>query len=308
MTRISIIGAGVVGTATGKGFVRHGHDVWFVDVDRDRVDTLRAEGFAAATELRLAGGPQLIFLTLPTPNHGYRWDLEPFLEGTAAVGRAIGASNDFHTVVVRSTVPPQTCERVVTPLLERASGRRAGEGFSVASNPEFLRARSALEDFLHPWVTVVASRSPRTLERLSGLFEPFGGELYRFTDPLTAELIKCVHNLFNATKISFWNEIWSICSKVGADAHEIAEVVSQSAEASTNRDYGTRGGQPYGGACLPKDMKGFLGFADELGLETPLLTAVDGVNEQVPEPSQPSRDGHRDEPPLLHDLVRPQVP
>lgn len=283
MTRVTIIGAGVVGAATGKGLVQHGHDVEFVDIDRARVEQLRAEGLRATTELQLAGR-ELVFLTLPTPNDGYRCDLRPLLEATAEVGEAIAAGNEFHTVVVRSTVPPTTCDSVVTPLLERTSGRAFGEGFSVASNPEFLRARSALEDFLHPWMTVIGSRSPRTLERLSELLAPFGGELRRFALPATAELIKYAHNLFNATKISFWNEIWSVCARLRVDAGEVAGVVSRSAEGSTNAEYGTRGGEPYGGACLPKDTKAFLGFLDQLGLDGPLLSAVDEVNERMHEP------------------------
>jgi UDPglucose 6-dehydrogenase len=197
-------------------------------------------------------------------------------------------------VVVRSTVPPGCCERVVIPVLEGASGTRVGEGFAVASNPEFLRARSALEDFLHPWITVVASRSPRTVERLAEVLEPFGGTLHRLRDPSTAELVKCVHNLFNATKISFWNEIWSVCRELEVDSDAVASIVSRSAEGSINAEYGTRGGQPYGGACLPKDTKGFLGFADELGLDTPLLSAVDAVNESLQRQADGEPDGRRD--------------
>lgn len=296
MSKIVIVGAGVVGTATGVGLGRHGHDVSFVEVDPARIDTLRAQGLAVADELHLDGEPHLVFLTLPTPNDGYRWELDALLAGTRAVGEAIGDSDGFHTVVVRSTVPPQSCDRLVVPLLEEASGLHVNEGFSVASNPEFLRARSALEDFLHPWVTVVASRSPRTVERMVELLEPFGGVLYRLPDPATAELVKCVHNLFNATKISFWNEIWDVCRELDVRSDDVASIVAQSAEGSINTEYGTRGGEPYGGACLPKDTKGFLGFAEELGVEMPLLEAVDVVNEALRrhvDPEVAARNGHR---------------
>jgi UDPglucose 6-dehydrogenase len=113
--------------------------------------------------------------------------------------------------------------------------------------------------------------------------EPFGGELYRLRDPAAAELVKCVHNLFNATKISFWNEIWDVCRQLDVRSDEVASIVARSAEGSINAEYGTRGGKPYGGACLPKDTKGFLGFAEELGVEMPLLEAVDVVNEALRE-------------------------
>jgi UDPglucose 6-dehydrogenase len=288
--RIAIVGAGVVGTATGAGFAHHGHDVSFVDVDSRRIDALRQEGFAAGDELKRPDGETFVFLTLPTPTDGYRWQLDAFVRGTRAVGEALRGSEAFQTVVVRSTVPPGTCDGLVVPLLEETIGRRNGDGYSVASNPEFLRARSALEDFLHPWVTVIASRSPRTVERLADLLQPFGGELCRLGDPTTAEVIKCMHNLFNAAKISFWNEMWSVCRRLDVDQREIAEVVAHSAEASINTGYGIRGGEPYGGACLPKDTKGFLGFAQDIGIETPLLEAVDAVNEQV---AERNGDGHR---------------
>jgi UDPglucose 6-dehydrogenase len=94
-------------------------------------------------------------------------------------------------------------------------------------------------------------------------------------------MVKCCHNIFNATKISFWNEMWLVCQRLGLTADDIATTVSRSAEASTNPDYGIRGGAPYGGACLPKDTKGFIGFARELGVEMPLMRAVDEVNEQM---------------------------
>jgi UDPglucose 6-dehydrogenase len=183
--------------------------------------------------------------------------------------------------VVRSTVPPGTCENLVRPLLEETSGKRAGEGFALGSAPEFLRAASAYEDFVFPWMSVVASRSRRTVERLRGLFAPFGGELRSFDDPTAAELVKCCHNIFNATKISFWNEMWLISQRLGVPGDEIASTVARSAEGSINTSYGIRGGAPYGGACLPKDTKGFLGFADDMGVRVPLLSAVVEVNDTM---------------------------
>lgn len=279
MTSIYIIGAGVVGTATGKGFARHGHDVSFVDVDPKRIGALHAEGHRASDRLILGDEPGFIFLTLPTPNDGYRWELDHIRAGARAVATALAGSRAVHTVVVRSTVPPGTCDDVVRPILEKGTGSTVGEGFALASNPEFLRARCALEDFLSPRMTVIGSRSPRTLERLEELLAPFGGEMRRCGDPRMAELIKCTHNLFNATKISFWNELWLVSRQLGLDARAVAETVARSSEASYNIQYGIAGGTPYGGACLPKDTKGFLGFARALGVEVPMAVATDEVNE-----------------------------
>ena len=94
-------------------------------------------------------------------------------------------------------------------------------------------------------------------------------------------MVKCCHNIFNATKISFWNEMWRVCQRLGLAADDIATTVSRSAEASTNPDYGIRGGAPYGGVCLPKDTKGFLGLAEQIGVPMPLLSAVIQVNDAL---------------------------
>src|SRR5262245_4051897 len=283
MSTVMILGSGVVGTATGKGFARHGQAVSFVDVDPQRIDTLRDEGFAASDEVRFVADDTTVFLTLPTPNNGKHWELSAFVEGTRAVGQAINESDGAHTVVVRSTVPPGTTDTVVAPLLEEMTGGRQGERFSLASNPEFLRASCALEDFLSPWITVIGSRSKRTLERLEELLAPFGGTLHTFPDPTITEMIKAAHNAFNATKISFWNEMWTVGRELGIDIDPIANVVAASAEGSFNPQYGIEGGEPYGGACLPKDTKGFLGFARSRNIDMPLLEAVDEVNEHVTE-------------------------
>lgn len=280
MARIFIIGSGVVGTATGKGFVDAGHDVTFIDVLPSRIQALSDEGLDARYELDLVGAPpSFIFLTLPTPNVGHEYDLCAFMTGTTSVGRALKAAAPVHTVVVRSTVPPMTAQDRVRPALEQASGLRVDQGFSLASNPEFLRAASARDDFRWPWMTVAASRNRRTVERLVALLEPFGGELRTFEDYATAEFVKCAHNIFNATKISFWNEMWLVAQAVGVDLDEVAGTVARSAEGSTNPTYGIRGGAPYGGVCLPKDTQGFLGFAKTISLDMPLLEAVVAVND-----------------------------
>jgi UDPglucose 6-dehydrogenase len=283
-SRIFIVGSGVVGAATGEGFLAAGHEVTFVDIAPERVRVLRERGLDVHTAIDLTGEPDsLIFLTLPTPNDGHRYDLSAFTAGTAAVGRALATTDAHHTVVVRSTVPPGTTEGLVRTVLEERSGRAAGEDFGLASNPEFLRAASAAEDFANPWMTVIASRAPETVELLRELLSPFGGELRTFADPAEAEFVKCAHNIFNATKISFWNEMWLVARKLGVDLDPIAATVARSAEGSINPKYGIRGGAPYGGVCLPKDTQGFLGFADTIGVDMPLLSAVVETNDRLAE-------------------------
>jgi UDPglucose 6-dehydrogenase len=280
MERIFIVGAGVVGKATGQGFARYGHSVTLIDIDAARVDALCGEGLDARIGLDLVGEPDaFIFLTLPTPNAGRRYDLAAFEQGVRDVGRALAEAEATHTVVVRSTVPPGTTEDLVRPILERTSGKREGVDFCLANNPEFLRAESAADDFRWPWITVIGARSKRVRERLAALLAPFGGELRTFGQPATTEMIKCSHNIFNAAKISFWNEMWRVCQELGIEHDEVASTVARSAEGSFNIGYGIRGGAPYGGVCLPKDTNGFLGFADQRRIGMPLLSAVVAVND-----------------------------
>ena len=281
MTRAIIVGSGVVGSATGVGLEAKGHRVEYVDINAQRVAQLQNEGRAASTSIDLSGDPAFVFVTVPTPNNGNKFALSAIRAASKAVGVALRDANALHTVVVRSTVPPGTCEQVVVPELEQASGARAGAEFAVASNPEFLRAACSCEDFLMPRVTVVGSRSARTVERMVELYADFGGEIRTFTNPAEAEFVKCAHNLYNATKISFWNEMWRVATKSRIRLDEVASTVALSAEASFNPSYGTRGGSPYGGACLPKDTRGFLGYARDLDVDMPLLEGVIAVNEHL---------------------------
>jgi UDPglucose 6-dehydrogenase len=293
MARIFIVGSGVVGTATGCGLSQMGHAVTFVDVLESRVDALRADGYDACLGIDLRGEPgSFIFLTLPTPHvvipaakagqpAERRYDLSAFMGGVDDVGRALRDADAVHTVVVRSTVPPKTTSESVMPLLEQLSGKREGLGFSLASNPEFLRAASAYDDFRHPWLTIIGARSKRTGERLADLLRPFGGALRVFDDATTAETIKIVHNVFNATKISFFNEVWGLCNALGVESMDVAGTVALSAEGSWNTSYGINGGAPYGGMCLPKDTNGLLGLARTLGVEMPMLQATITVNENL---------------------------
>jgi len=254
------MGSGVVGSSTGKGLTAAGHDVHFVDVDTARVAALREEGYPATTTVELPERPSFVFLTLPTPNQGHRYDLSAFVDGTRAVGRALAASSAFHTVVVRSTVPPGTCEQVVQPLLEQGSGKRVNEGFALASNPEFLRAATALEDFLFPWMTVIGARSRSTVDRLCGLTQSFGGEVRTFDNPAAAEMVKCCHNIFNATKISFWNEMWLVCQRLGLAADDIATTVSRSAEPPPTPTTASAGARPMAAPACPRTPRASSGW------------------------------------------------
>src|SRR3954451_15718908 len=115
------------------------------------------------------------------------------------------------------------------------------------------------------------------------MFEPFGGEVRVVVKPGIAELVKYAHNVWNATKISFWNEMWMVATRLGLEGDEVAGIVARSAEASLNPLYGIRGGAPFAGRSLPKDAHGLFAFARELGLPMRMLDAVLDVNRRLDE-------------------------
>jgi UDPglucose 6-dehydrogenase len=277
MERMIVVGAGVVGSATGQALSTLGHDVSFVDISPQRVDRLIADQFNASTTLQIRGG-EVVLVSVPTPSMGSGFDLSIMEEAIAGIGGAIATAAGLVTVVIRSTVPPGFCESVVIPLLAARSGKSLGEGFSVVSAPEFLREATALEDALHPWVLVVGSKDRDGAERVATAFSPLGGDVHLFPSTTAAEMVKIVHNCFNATKISFWNEIGMVCRAADVDANAVSAVVSKSAEASFNPNYGIRSGFPFGGACLPKDLDGLIGFANDASVQVPMLEAVRLVN------------------------------
>ncbi|TMK37021.1 MAG: UDP-glucose/GDP-mannose dehydrogenase family protein [Actinobacteria bacterium] len=281
---IAVIGSGVVGTATGAGFTAKGHRVVFCDVDPERVALLKSRGFDAVHASALVDVRASAYLiSVPSPTVDERVDTSYVREAAVAVGRAIVSAKHRPVVVVRSTVPPGTTERIVIPALELASGRRAGRDFGVCMNPEFLRAATAERDFLEPRVIVIGALDEASAEALRRLYTPWGDVPVHVMSLRTAEATKYVANLFNATKISFFNEMHRALRALSAEPESAFEAVALGAEGMWNPRYGTRGGLPYGGICLPKDAVGFLGFARDHGLGhlLPMLRATIHVNDEI---------------------------
>lgn len=285
MARIGIIGAGVVGGATGRGFLRWGHDVVFCDTHERTRQELRAAGLEAYSpaEFRKVA-TDLTMVSVPTPTVDRRMNLAYVRAAAAELGVRLREQRPGHTVVVRSTLPPGTTDLVIVPILADQSGLVPGRDFFTAFNPEFLREVSAEEDFLSPWLTVVGAPDELTRRTVIALYEHrVPADSIVQVDVPTAEMIKYTSNIFNATKISFANEMWQVSRSLGLDADVVMGAVSRSAEGMWNRLYGTRGGFSYGGACLPKDTLAFYAFARGLGLSMELLGSVISVNERLAE-------------------------
>ncbi len=278
---IVVIGSGVVGQATGRGFIRKSHRVTFVDVNPETLKKLRADGLDARALADVDWkSVDIAMLAVSTPTV----DGAIVLDHIEAAARDLGAQlkplNHFVTVVVRSTVLPGTTERRIKPMIEMTSGKVAGVDFGLAMNPEFLRQVSSVQDFDRPWVTVIGAYDEHAARTLKSLYLPFGSLTVDCT--LTeAEMIKYTSNLYNAVKISYFNEIHAMCEQLGISSGVVASTVARSAESMWNPLYGTRGGVPFGGACLPKDTAAFMRFVRENGFENLVLEAAIESNERL---------------------------
>jgi UDPglucose 6-dehydrogenase len=280
--KITIIGSGFVGTATGKGFLNLGHDVSFADINTARVENLSKEGLIACDiEGECRNDRDIYMVSVLTPTINDHLDFRFIDSAIASLGQILKNNTRQPIVVIRSTVPPGTTENRFVPILEKYSGKKVGKDFGIAMNPEFLREVSAEQDFAKPWIVVIGSNNPKTAKTLDELFQPFKAPISHMAIK-EAEMMKYVHNLFNANKISFFNEMRLVAETIGADADKIFKVAVQSAEGSWNKNYGTKNMGPFGGSCLPKDTMAFLTWADEnIKKKMPLLHATIRVNENL---------------------------
>jgi len=276
--RISIIGSGLVGKATGVGFHIQGNDVIFHDIGKKKLNELSMEGYEVTNDISKSVCDSIVsFICVQTPTVNGQIDLSYVKKAIIDIAKALREKGSYHVIVVRSTVLPFTTETTIVPLLEQHSQLRAGEDFGVCTNPEFLRKISATKDFLNPNRIVIGELDKRSGDFLEKLYSPFKAPIFR-TGLATAEMIKYVANLFLATKISFFNENYIICRELGLDPYIISEVASLDPRIG---DYGICGGKPFEGGCLHKDLKAFINFIESRKMNPKLLSAVSYINKEM---------------------------
>ena len=284
--RVVVVGAGVVGQATGKGLLKLGHSVIFADINEDIVQSLKDQGYTSYTIDELAGQEEkadVTMLTVSTPTDGDEINLSYIAAAAESLGERLRNRDSYHVVVVRSTVPPGTTEELIIPAIEKASGKKAGRDFGVCMNPEYLREAEAEKDFAEPWLTVVGQLDEKSGDLLAEIYQDVSCPLHR-VGLREAEMQKYVHNLFNAVKIGYFNELRQICQQAGVDADSVFKLVTMSAEGMWNPEYGTRDFGPFDGMCLPKDTQAFLAWARKKGWSMPLLaTAINNNNQLLAE-------------------------
>lgn len=296
---IAIVGSGYVGLVTGVCLAEIGHHVVCVDNNEEKVKKLR-EGVSPIYEPGLeelmmklmkkkrlsfstsiaqaAKTAKVIFIAVGTPS---KKNGDADLTYVENVARQIAQQMDSYKLIVeKSTVPADTGKRIQRTIMlnlpkKYRSGKNAIE-FDVASNPEFLREGSAIEDFMHPDRVVVGVESERAEELMREIYKPLKARIV-VTNINSAEIIKHASNSFLATKISFANALSQICTRVGADVLKVVEGMGY--DSRIGRSF-LNAGIGYGGSCFPKDVDAFLRLSEKSGYEFQLLREVRNINEE----------------------------
>jgi len=276
--KIAVIGAGFVGQATGRGMAKHGNEVTFVDVDSQKVNALREEGFNA----ELAGNYKKIdtdvtMFCVPTPTRAKHIQLNILAEAARDFAQRLAGHKDYHVIVIRSTVPPETTRKRIIPLIEKASSKKAGKDFGVVMQPEYLREATANQDFERPWFVLIGELDERSGKTIEKLYRPFNAPIERVSLE-EAEIQKYVHNVYNAVKIAFFNEMRIAITKMGWDANRVFHATGESCEGMWNPVYGIRDYGPFDGSCLPKDTRALLEWGEQNGFDFGILRSVISEN------------------------------
>jgi UDPglucose 6-dehydrogenase len=282
--KICIIGPGVVGQATGKAFIKYGFDTSFLGGNDEKRKKLQKEGYKVFSRSELFNGNynfDVSFLTVPTPTVNKKINLDYIKQAAIDLGKRLKLSKkDYHLVVVKSTVPPGTTRNIVGKLVEKYSGRKLGKNLGLSMNPEYLREKTALEDSIKPWVILIGEYDKKSGDILENIYKVFKVPIHRCSLE-EAEYQKYVHNLFNANKITFFNEMRKVAKKFNFNANKIFEITCLSCEGLWNPKYGIYDYGPFSGSCLPKDTQAFLNWGKNQKIQLPLLKKVIDVNNQL---------------------------
>lgn len=288
--KISIIGCGYVGLVTAACLAELGHQVMGIDNDTEKIRALRSRrmpiyepGLEVLVNTHCQEGSlqfssqisegvdhgEIIFICVNTPP---KEDGSVDLSYVEAVSKEIAENlTEYRLIVEKSTVPVKTGEWVARTIRANV---KPGIEFDVASNPEFLREGTAIDDFLRPDRVVIGTDSQRASTLLVSLYEPLNAPLL-LTDICSAELIKHSANAFLALKIAFINTVANVCSNSGADIKKVAKGIGLDRRIGPTS---LEAGIGYGGMCLPKDVAAFIQIAADLGVDFDLLKAAQRVN------------------------------
>jgi UDPglucose 6-dehydrogenase len=284
--KILVIGTGYVGLTSGVCLAKLGHQIVCVDKNQEKIDQLKS-GSIPIFEPRLE---ELLSDVILQKKISFSTDIKNALNDVKAVFIAVGTPQDedgsadlsfiikaaqeiakfsssYKLIITKSTVPVGTSKKITETIREFNSDL----DFSVASNPEFLREGSAVDDFMSPDRIVIGVSDERAKKILSEIYQKFPKEKLVYTDVVTAEMIKYSANSFLATKITFINEISDLCEVVGGNIGNVSRAIgldSRIGEKFLNP------GPGFGGSCFPKDITAIVNTAKKNGIELSLISSV----------------------------------
>lgn len=297
---ISVVGLGYVGAVSTACLSSLGHRVVGVDIDASKVECIAAgkspihekdlekllsegvdnELVSATDNLEQAVvDTDVTFVSVGTPTAADGGCDHSYIEAAArSIGAGLKRKSDFHVVVMRCSIPPGVTMGFMAPIIEEASGLKAGVDFGVCFNPEFLREGVAVEDFYAPPKTVIGANDERSANILSRIYEAVD-EKPIITSVETAEMVKYVDNVWHATKVCFANEVGRLCKPLSVDSHEVMDVFVQDTKLNLSPYY-LKPGFAFGGSCLPKEVRAVAHIGKELGIDLPLINSL-GVSNKT---------------------------
>ena len=297
--KIGIIGLGFVGLSFASVLASKGHSIIGVDTDKEKLEKIKNGivpfyepklqsllrrslnvGLEVSSNILAIKKCNLIFVTVGTPQkRNGEIDLTMIKNVTNKIGKLLSKTKHKPIIIIKSTVIPGTTQNVILPILQRISGKNVGKDFGLLTNPEFLRETMAVNDTLHPHVIVLGGDNDVFLKRAGRFYSNLHHSVpIVLTNYSTAEIIKYANNSFLATKISFINQIASICEEIpDANIDDVAKTIGLDPRIG---NLFLDAGPGYGGSCLPKDVKAIINFSTKVGINPTLLTAVEKTNKQ----------------------------
>jgi nucleotide sugar dehydrogenase len=241
---------------------------------------LRKENYQIGSSVEeIMSKTDISFVCVNTPtDRNSQQDLSQIMLALHDIAAALNVLRKYHLIVFRSTVLPGTMKNIIVDYLERNCKRSLRKDYDVCYNPEFLRQYTALEDFLNPDRVVIGEDRKGSSLPVKQIYQDLTNNNIIITSFETAEMIKYVSNCFLSLKISFFNEIAMICRQIDIDDKIVSLAVSLDKRIGK---YGTEGGRPFAGPCLPKDTEAMAFFVKKLQANPDLLEVALDINRKI---------------------------
>lgn len=296
--KVSVVGLGYVGSTMMGCISEKGVEVIGIDVDPQKIYTItkkclppiNEEGLdelfqrnkrkiKATTDYGTLKDTDISFICVGTPsNEDGSVNLSQVFDATRKIGAVLKSKEEYHLIVLVSTVPPGTSRKVVR-ILEKESKKKCGVGFGYCMNPEFLREGKAIKDFFNPPFIIIGEYDRKSGDLLEEFYGIMGmrseDNVYRMSLE-SAEIFKYINNAFHAVKVAFANEVLRICSQFNVDTQYLMEIFVKDKKLNISPYY-LKPGYAFGGSCIPKDVRGLLSFSR---VSIPLIEATLKSNQE----------------------------